>query len=64
MAKTGIYNIPNLRKTIKLAQELGLKIAGFEVTGEGGFRVMTASETENTADAAVEQWKRGQRGKD
>jgi hypothetical protein len=64
MAKTGIYNIPNLRKSLKLAQEMGLKIAGFEVTGEGGFRVMTASETANTADAAVEQWKRGQRGKD
>ena len=64
MANRGTYNIPNLRKSLKLAQEMGLKIAGFEVTGEGGFRVMTALDQANTADAALEAWKRGQRGKD
>ena len=64
MAKMGTFNTPSARKALKLAQDMGLKIAGFEVTGEGGFRVMTASETENAADAAVDQWKRGKRGKD
>ncbi len=64
MANRGTYNIPNLRKSLKLAQEMGLKIAGFEVNDQGGFRVMTAPDQANAADSAVEAWKRRQHGKD
>lgn len=55
-------SIPKLRKAIKLAQEMGLHVAGFEVLADGGYRILTAQEKQDQADAALTAWMRSQNG--
>lgn len=55
-------SIPKIRNAIKLAQDMGLPVVGFEVLADGGFRIMTASEKKDQADAALDSWMRSTRG--
>ena len=55
-------SIPTVRKYVKLAQELGLPVAGFEVLADGGFRVLTTPEKQDGADADLDRWMRSQNG--
>ena len=52
------FSAPNLKKAIKVAQDMGLPVIGYEIGPDGGFRVMTAGEAKNDADAALDAWKR------
>lgn len=54
--------VPNARKFIKLAQEMGLPVTGFEVLPGGGFRVLTAQEQQDAADSDLDRWLRAQNG--
>lgn len=49
-------SIPKIRNAIKLAQDMGLPVVGFEVLADGGFRIMTATEKLDQADAAPDSW--------
>jgi len=55
-------SVPNARKFIKLAQDLGLAVTGFEVLPGGGFRVLTAQEQQDAADSDLDRWLRTQNG--
>lgn len=55
-------SVPNVRKMVKLVQEMGLTVAGVDVFADGGFRVLTAQEKQDAADAALDAWARSQRG--
>lgn len=37
------FSAPKVKKAIKLAQDMGLPVAGFEVLADGGVRVLTRS---------------------
>ncbi|MDO5613622.1 MAG: hypothetical protein Q4G14_10340 [Paracoccus sp. (in: a-proteobacteria)] len=50
------FSAPKVRKAIKLAQDMGLPVTGFEVLPDGGVRVQTALEKKNDADAALDAW--------
>lgn len=52
------FSAPNLKKAIKVAQDMGLPVIGYEIGPDGCFRVMTAGEAKNDADAALDAWKR------
>ncbi len=56
------FSAPQVKKAIKLAQDLGLPVAGFEVLADGGIRVLTIQPKQNEADAALEAWMRSQNG--
>lgn len=56
------FNAPALKKAIKVAQDMGFTVLGYEITPEGGFKVSTNQEQQNTADAALDAWKRGRNG--
>lgn len=53
---------PRARKWIKLAQEMGLPVTGFEVLADGGFRVLTALEKQDQAEVALDQWIKSENG--
>lgn len=57
------FNAPALKKAIKVAQDLGLTVLGYEITPEGSFKVSTNQEQQNSADAALDSWNRGRNGK-
>ncbi|WGR64920.1 hypothetical protein E3U24_06235 [Paracoccus pantotrophus] len=57
------FSSPTLKKAIKVAQDLGLPIAGYEVLADGGVRVLTSPPAQsNQADAALDQWLKTQNG--
>lgn len=54
----GLFRAPDLKKAIKAAQDMGLAVTGYEITPEGGLRVMTGTEEKNDADAELEKWRK------
>lgn len=56
------FNSPSLKKALKVAQDMGLTVLGYEITPEGGFKISTTHEKLDTADAALTAWKRGKNG--
>lgn len=56
------FSAPKVKKAIKLAQDMGLPIAGFEVLADGGVRVLTTPPHQNQADADLDRWLRSQNG--
>lgn len=52
------FSAPALKKAIKVAQDMGLPVVGYEIGPDGGFRVMTSGEAKSDADAALDVWKR------
>lgn len=56
------FNAPALKKAIKVAQDMGLSVMGYEITPEGGIKVSTASEQTNSAEAALNSFMRGRNG--
>ncbi|SDK62518.1 hypothetical protein [Paracoccus chinensis] len=59
---TRAATVPNVRKMVKLVQEMGLTVAGVDVFPDGGFRVLTAQEKQDAADAALDGWLRSRNG--
>lgn len=49
---------PTLKKAIKAAKDMGLKVVSFEIGQGGEIRVMTAGESKNDADTALDNWKK------
>ncbi|MDP5307587.1 hypothetical protein [Paracoccus spongiarum] len=56
------FSTPRLKKAIKVALDMGLPVAGYEVLADGGIRVLTVQEKQDQADAALDAWARSQRG--
>lgn len=56
------FSTPQLKKAIKVALDMGLPVAGYEVLADGGIRVLTVQEKQDQADAALDAWARSQRG--
>lgn len=56
------FSAPKVKKAIKLAQELGLTVAGFEVLPDGGVRILTTQAQQDAADAALDGWMRAGNG--
>lgn len=56
------FSAPKVRKAIKLAQDMGLPVAGFEVLADGGFRVLTTPTHQSQPDAELDRWLRSQNG--
>lgn len=52
------FSAPALKKALKVAQDMGLPVVGYEIGPDGGFRVMTVGAAKNDADAALDNWKR------
>lgn len=63
MSSVGTFRTPVAKKAIKVAQDMGLTVTGFEACPDGTVRVLTAAEPVTDADAALERWLRSQRGK-
>ena len=49
----------DVKRAIRAAQSEGLPVTGFEITPEGGLRIMTAAAATNSADAALAAWQQG-----
>lgn len=56
------FSAPKVRKAIKLALDMGLTVAGFEVLADGGVRVLTTPPHQDHADADLDRWLRSQNG--
>tara|TARA_R110002124_G_scaffold188904_1_gene356156 strand:- start:29 stop:205 length:177 start_codon:yes stop_codon:yes gene_type:complete len=56
------FKAPLLKKAIKVAQDMGLTVLGYEITPEGGFKISTAQEQLDNAEAALLAWRRGKNG--
>ena len=56
------FSAPKVKKAIKLAQEMGLPIAGFEVLADGGFRVLTTPLHQSQPDDELDRWLRSLNG--
>ena len=56
------FSAPKVKKAIKVAQDLGLPLAGFEVLADGGVRVLTTPPHQSQADAELDRWLRAQNG--
>jgi hypothetical protein len=52
------FSAPALKKAIKVAQDMGLAVSGYEIGPAGDIRVLTEAEAKNEADAALERWKK------
>lgn len=50
------FSAPTLKKAIKVAQDMGLAVVGYEIGPGGEIRVQTGTEVKNDADAALSQW--------
>lgn len=50
------FSAPALKKAIKVAQDMGLPVVGYEIGPDGGFRVMTAGAAKNDADTLLDSW--------
>lgn len=56
------FKAPALKKALKVAQDMGLTVLGYEITPEGGFKISTTQEQTNAAEAALAAWQRGKNG--
>lgn len=56
------FRAPDLKKAIKAALDMGLTVIGYEIGPEGQIRVQTQTQIVDSADAALDTWKRGKRG--
>lgn len=56
------FKVPALKKAIKVAQDMGLSVMGYEITPEGAIKVSTASAQTDSADAALNSFMRGRNG--
>lgn len=52
------FRLPDLKRALKAAHDMGLAIVGFEIGAGGEIKVHTGTEPTNDADAALEKWKR------
>jgi hypothetical protein len=52
------FSALTLKKAIKVAQDMGLAVSGYEISPAGEIRVLTGAEAKNEADAALERWKK------
>jgi len=59
MTRRATFSAPEVRKALKLAAETGRPLASYEVTPEGGIRIIFATKSESDADAALAAWQRG-----
>lgn len=54
------FSAPALKKAIKVAQDMGLAVIGYEIGPSGEIRVQTGrGETKNESEAALERWMKG-----
>ena len=59
MASPALFKVTNVKRAIKAALDLGMTVTGYDIRPDGGISIRTAEANDNTADAAVEAWKRG-----
>lgn len=52
------FRAPDLKKAIKVAQDMGLIVVGYEIGRDGSFRVDTAVVAKDAADAALAGWEK------
>ena len=57
------FSSPAVKKAIKVAQDMGLPVSGFELLSDGTIRILTGQDSRDPADAALEQWMKSQHGK-
>lgn len=50
------FRVPDLKKAIKVAQDMGLAVTGYEIGPGGEIRIMTGGEAKNEAEAALDRW--------
>ncbi|MCE6951696.1 hypothetical protein LAZ29_12235 [Cereibacter sphaeroides] len=55
------FSVTAAKRAIKVAQDMGLHVTGYEVTADG-IKVFTAPAAESAADAALEAFMRGRNG--
>ena len=61
MASPAFFKVTDLKRAIKAARDLGMTVTGYDINPDGGISVRTAEANDNSADAAVDAWKRGRR---
>lgn len=59
----GAFKTPDLKKAIKVAQDMGLSVTGLEIGSDGAIRVTIAAELDDSAEAALARWEK-KHGKD
>lgn len=53
------FRVPDLKRAVKAAQDMGLPVSGFRITPDGSIHVETQRETKaDEADGALESWMR------
>jgi len=56
------FRVPDLKRALKVALEIGLPVAGYKIGADGSIHVQTLEQAENSADAELEAWQRGRNG--
>lgn len=58
--KTLKVPVTQVKKALKIAHDMGIQTSGYEITPEGGLRVLFATGSNNNgADAALAAWQQG-----
>ncbi|RLL65265.1 hypothetical protein [Paenirhodobacter hankyongi] len=58
MAEPLPFRVPDLKKLVKAAQDMGLPVTGIVVGPDGSIHIKTMDAKENEADATLERWMR------
>jgi hypothetical protein len=56
------FRVPDIKRAVKAAQDLGLTVTGYKIGADGSIEVQTLEQAANNADAALEAWQRAQNG--
>lgn len=56
------FRAPDLKKAIKVAQDMGYAVTGYQIGAGGEIRVETSTKAQDTPDSALEAWERRRNG--
>lgn len=62
-ARPAPFRVTDVKRALKAAHDFGMTVTGYEIGADGSIVVRTSEAPSNSADAALETWKRGQHGK-
>jgi hypothetical protein len=56
------FRVPDIKRAIKVAHDMGLTVTGYKIGADGSIHVQTLEQAESSADAALAAWQRAQNG--
>ena len=62
-SRNASFRVTDVKRALKVARDFGMTVTGYEIGADGGIVVRTAEANSSSADAALDNWMRGQNGK-